>query len=165
MTPPVTPAATPSLAARAVDAAPADAADLAGALQLRPGGRLPTISSTRREWAATLGRGRPADSLPGLMSAVFTLCGGAHRVAVGHAVAAARGQAVAVGPAQRQALQVDTLREHLRRLWLDAPRLLQDLSPDGAGAPDPAQLAGCPVFGAVPAGGAAWDLNATRHSV
>lgn len=143
--------------------------DLAGSLCLRPGGSLPTISSTRREWAPTLARGRPAEALPALLGAVFTLCGGAHRVAAGHAVAAARGQAPAVSPAQRRLLQVDTLREHLRRLWLDAPRLLPDVAP----GPDPAQLAACPVMAAGATGGAgttgvvtaAVDLNATRDWV
>lgn len=115
--------------------------DLAGGLRVRPGGALPTIHSTRREWAPTLGRGRPAGSLPELLAAIFTLCGGAHRLAARHAVDAALQIDIEIGPAQRRALQVDTVREHLRRWWLDAPQLLPMPS-----APDPAELAGCPLL-------------------
>jgi hypothetical protein len=88
--------------------------------------------------------------LPDRLSLLFTLCGGAHRVAAGHAVAAAGGDERPPGAEQRHALRVDTLREHLRRLWLDAPRLLA--APDGTDAapvvapPDPAQLAGCALL-------------------
>ena len=116
-------------------------ASLTGALHVRPGAPLPTIRSTRREWAPTLGRGRPAQALPELLAAVFTLCGGAHRVAARHALGAVLGQADDQATAAHQALQVDTLREHLRRLWLDAPRQVPTLS-----APDPAELATCPLL-------------------
>lgn len=121
-----------------------DAAALAGTLHVRPGGPLPTIRSTRREWAPRLGRGHSAERLPERLSMWFTLCGGAHRVAAGHAVAMARqpqGQAAEPDDGQRDLLRADTLREHLRRLWLDAPRAVAHLPP-----PDPAQLAGCPLM-------------------
>lgn len=114
---------------------------LAGALAVRPGGALPSIHSTRREMAPLLGRGKPAALLPDLLGAVFTLCGGAHRVAARHAVNAALHGGAEPDAAQRQALQVDTLREHLRRLWLDAPRTVP-----GASAPDVSQLAACALL-------------------
>lgn len=114
---------------------------LAGALRVRPGGTLPSIQSTRREMAPLLGRGKPAALLPELLGAVFTLCGGAHRVAARHAVNAALNGGAEPDTPQRQALQVDTLREHLRRLWLDAPRTVPDTA-----APDVSQLAGCALL-------------------
>lgn len=128
-----------------------DTASLAGVLRVQPGGELPTIASTRRELAPLLGRGQPATQLGARLSLLFTLCGGAHRVAADRAVAAAGVPAppsehtqhdpLPGDPAQRQALRVDTLREHLRRLWLDAPRALPDQAP-----PDPADLAGCALL-------------------
>lgn len=117
------------------------AGDIAGRLLVRPGAALPTIRSTRREWAPQLGRGLPAQQLPALLSSVYTLCGGAHRLAASHAVQAARRDDAGITHAQRQLLQADTLREHLRRLWLDAPRLTPGLP-----APDPSELAACPLL-------------------
>lgn len=116
------------------------AADFAGALHVRAGGALPTIASTRRAWAPVVARGRPADALPALLGSLYALCGGAHRVAARHAVAAARGQALGAeaAAATRALLRHDTLREHLRRLWLDAPRLVPSLAP-----PDTAAFAAC----------------------
>lgn len=88
------------------------------------------------------GRGQPAQALPDLLASVYALCGGAHRVAARHAVDAARQAAVGAEPSPRPALlQVDTLRDHLRRLWLDAPRLVS-----AEPAPDPAELVTCPLF-------------------
>ncbi|MFO1328906.1 MAG: hydrogenase maturation factor HoxV/HupK [Rubrivivax sp.] len=119
-----------------------DRADaLAGVLRVRPGAALPTIVSTRRELAPSLGRGLDADELPRQLSRVFALCGGAHQVGATLAVRAARGDAGAVDDGLRAALRVDTLREHLRRLWLDWPRLLPALPP-----PDPAALASCTLL-------------------
>lgn len=116
--------------------------DLAGALVARPGQPLPTLHSTRREWAPVLAPGRSAAALPGLLSAVYALCGGAHRWTAAAAVAAAQGQAVVPTGADRAALRADTLREHLRRLALDWPRAL----PEAGVAADAAVLAGCPLM-------------------
>lgn len=117
----------------------------AGTLCVSPGAPLPTIRSTRRAWATRIARGRAAAALPALLGSVYALCGGAHRVAAQRAVAAARGVAVhddgAEAAAQRQLLRHDTLREHLRRLWLDAPG-----GCPGLAAPDPQVLAGCPAL-------------------
>lgn len=124
-------------------------ADWSGRLQLRPGGALPTIGSTRRELAPLLARGRPARQLPELLGSVFALCGGAHRVAARHAVAAALGHPGDDDrPTLQRLLQTDTLREHLRRLWLDLPGLTPALPrPDAAvlGMPD------APTAAAIPA--------------
>ncbi|MBL8341340.1 MAG: nickel-dependent hydrogenase large subunit [Rubrivivax sp.] len=100
-------------------------------LRQQPGGGW-QWASTRQEWAGRLLHGRAADDAPRLLPALYALCGGAHRLAARHAVAAARGEAASATGADAQALQVDTLREHLRRLWLDGPRLLQ-AGPAGPG--------------------------------
>ena len=97
--------------------------DLAGTLLMRPGAAEGALRSTRRPWASTVSHGRAADELPGLLAAVYALCGGAHRLTAEAAVAAARG---CPGPfdAGAPALLVrETLVEHFRRWWLDAPRL------------------------------------------
>jgi len=117
-------------------------ADPGGVITARPGRALPTLVSTRREWAAPLARGRPAHTLPGLLSSLYALCGGAHRVAAHLAVNAALGRDTAVGAQSRQTLRADTLREHLRRMWLDWPRVLP-LAGDDTGA---AVLASCPLL-------------------
>jgi len=117
-----------------------DLAALAGTLQVRPGGPLPTVRSTRHGAAARIGVGVAAQALPERMALLHRLCGGAHRVAAGHAVAAAVTGRSVVDSAAAQALQADTLREHLRRLWLDAPALLGD-----AHAPSVAELGACPL--------------------
>ncbi len=121
---------------------PLSAEALAGVLQARPGGPLPTLSSTRREWAPSLTRGQPAQALPGLLASVYTLCGGAHRIAARHAVAAAQGREVAPTEEDRALLRGDTLREHLRRMWLDWPRAWA--VPDEAA--DVGLLAACPLI-------------------
>jgi hypothetical protein len=120
----------------------AESADLGGLITARPGQPLPTLASTRREWAARVARGRPAHALPGLLSSLYALCGGAHRVTARLAVAAAMGQPAAIDADSRQALRVDTLREHLRRIWLDWPRVLPLAGDDGG----PAALACCPLL-------------------
>lgn len=145
----------------------------AGQLVALPGCGLPALHSTRRALAPLLARGRAADALPALMAAAFALCAGAHRLAAERAVRAARGDLGDLGdlgdvgdlgdgptePAHARALQWDTLREHLRRLWLDWPRTLG--APTAAGGPDAAsdarRLASCPALapGEPPTGEAA----------
>lgn len=121
---------------------PTETADLGGLITARPGQSLPTLASTRREWAAQVACGRPAHALPGLLSSLYALCGGAHRVAARLAVAAALGEPSAVHAEDREVLRADTLREHLRRIGLDWPRVLP-LADDGGG---PAALASCPLL-------------------
>lgn len=104
------------------------------------------LRSTRAEWAGPMLRGRPADHAPTLLPGLYALCAGAHRLAARHALAAARGAgAAAASEADAQALRLDTLREHLRRLWLDAPRWA---GVDGrlAAAPPAAELARAPFM-------------------
>lgn len=118
--------------------------DAAGEIVLRPRARgVAAVSSTRRAWAGLLGRGQPAQRLPDLLAGLFALCGHAHRLAAQRAVAAARGEELRVPAEARQALVDETLREHLRRWWLDAPRLV-----DPSLAPDPRELAASPALSA-----------------
>ena len=117
--------------------------DPAGTLRAFPGAPLPTLVSTRREWAPSLVVGQSAQALPALLGGLYALCGGAHRLTARHAVAAARGLAEPVSAQDAEALRVDTLREHLRRMWLDWPRVaaVPGESPDVA-----ALAAGCPLL-------------------
>ncbi|MCW5667163.1 MAG: hypothetical protein KIT35_25280 [Piscinibacter sp.] len=113
-----------------------------GRVLLRPGGPPPTVVNERPLLAPRLARGRRADELPGLLGALFTLCGHAHRRTAARAVAAARGAAALSDAAQRQALRAATARDQLLRLAYDGPRLLP-----GAPAIDTADaLRGCPLF-------------------
>ncbi len=97
--------------------------DLAGQVVWhRPQGGL---HNERPELVSGLSAGRPASALPGLVSALLSMCGQAHLMASRLAVEAARGQPRVLTAAEAQTLQIETLREHLRRLWLDWPRLLQ----------------------------------------
>lgn len=107
----------------------------------RPGGALPTLRSTRRELAPRIARAGPADTVPDRLAAVFALCGGAHRVTAELALATARGGPGRPLPAQRRALRADTVREHLRRLWLDLPALA-----GVAADADAALLGACPLW-------------------
>lgn len=104
------------------------------------------LRSTRAEWAGTMLRGRPADHAPTLLPGLYALCGGAHRLAARHALAAARGTAAAApSEADAQGLRLDTLREHLRRLWLDSPRWA-GVGDRQAAAPSAAELARAPFM-------------------
>lgn len=128
--------------------------DAAGEIVLRPRARgVAAVSSTRRAWSGLLGRGQPAQRLPDLLAGLYALCGHAHRLAAQRAVAAARGEDLCARAEAHQALVDETLREHLRRWWLDAPGLV-----DPSLAPDPRDLAASPALsaGSRPQGIRAW---------
>jgi len=112
---------------------------LAGVLRVQPGAPRPAaLSGQRPDWATRLAVGRPAQSLPDLLGAVFSLCSHAHRLCAQAAVDAARG----IDAQQPDTLRGETLREHLRRMLLDWPALL-------AAAPSAdtqRALASCPVL-------------------
>jgi hypothetical protein len=115
---------------------------LAGRLQLLPGQPMPAVRSTQGDWVSAIVRGRPAEGLPALLAGLLPMCGGAHRLTARAAVDAALGEPTTAGPEARRALQADTMREHLRRLWLDWPRALDA----DADAPSAAALADCPLL-------------------
>lgn len=112
---------------------------LAGVLRVQPGAPRPAaLSGQRPDWAARLAVGRPAQSLPDLLGAVFSLCSHAHRLCARAAVDAAQGRDAPLP----DTLRAETLREHLRRILLDWPALL----PAGPSAEAPRALAACPVL-------------------
>jgi len=118
--------------------------DLAGQLLLYPGQARPNVRSSRLVWVERLTRGKPCEALPDLLGSLFMLCGSAHRLCADQAVQAARGhRRCALGGHDRE-LQADTLREHVRRLFLDWPRFLggddRDLAQVGL------VLGSCPAF-------------------
>ncbi len=115
---------------------------LAGVLRLHPGQPPPNIASSRPALAATIARGLPAAALPELLGRVFALCGGAHRITAQAAIAAAGGSTPDAGDADLE-LRLDTLREHVRRIWLDWPALLAGAA---ASAADLAVLRDCPLL-------------------
>ncbi len=102
---------------------------LAGALELRPGPARPNIRSTRPALVRALVQGKPAAQVPDLLGRVFALCGGAHRLVARRAIAAAQGDDAAPALDDRRQLQFDTLREQLRRIWLDWPAALSGHAP------------------------------------
>ncbi len=115
---------------------------LAGTLTLQPGPTLPNVRSTRTGWVRAVTRGRRAAELPDLLAAVLPLCGDAHRDTA-HAAIAAAGGASTPGRDERRALQLDTLREQLRHIWLDWPHALRD---SAVAAHELAALRDCPVL-------------------
>ena len=101
-------------------------------LTLVPGAPIPnSLHSSRRNWASVLGAGKPAADLPLLLSQIYSLCGYAHRQCASAAVRAAKGEALAgmneVTTEERHQLQWGSVREHVRRMWLDWPAQLADL--------------------------------------
>jgi hypothetical protein len=109
--------------------------------------------------------GRAASEAPDILAAAFALCGDAHRHAARWALAAAQGALaahIAHGQTQAQAravVRVDTLREHLRRIWLDWRAVTP---PDGAGLHWPS-LANCPLMRAGRRGTDGADVADVMH--
>lgn len=122
--------------------------DVAGALWLAPGRAMPHgLRSSRRAWAARMAPGRPAQQLPGLLAGLYSLCGESHRMASRLALQAADPGLLAGPPDVSHVLQQETAREHVRRIALDWPRLLE---PVVAGASMPSEaitsLRICPLI-------------------
>jgi len=131
---------------------------LGGSLWLLPGQPCPqNLRSTRPDWVARITRGLPAGRLPATLGSLFSLCGHAHITCAGMAVDAALGRdepAPAVACAQ---LARQTLREHLRRIWLDWPRQLAAVPMPEARFDEAGRaLAQCPVFAPAEADAAPW---------
>ncbi|WP_428419730.1 hypothetical protein [Methylibium sp.] len=125
-------------------------ADLGGALLVRPGRARPhNLVSTRPELTDMLTRGRPAAAVADILASLYSLCGHAHRLCARRAVAAASANVDTEPSDTGAALQQGTLREHLRRLWMDWPRQLA-AAPRCAAFCDQAlgQLQHCPAFAA-----------------
>jgi hypothetical protein len=107
--------------------------DLAGTLRIAPGQPRPHgLVSSRRDWAAVLTKGMPAIGLAARLASVYSLCGESHRLCATMAVAAAQGNTNFDTHHAVQALQHETLREHVRRMGLDWPTLLLAEADDAA---------------------------------
>jgi len=123
--------------------------DLAGALRLLPGRVMPHgLISSRRDWAARMAPGQPAQQLPGLLAGLYSLCGESHRMASRLALQAADPGLLPGSVDVAAALQRETALEHVRRMALDWPRLLD--SPAMASTiPEQAiaSLRACPLIG------------------
>lgn len=94
-----------------------------GQLIFRPGQSLPTISSDRPSLAGILLRGKPAQSAPQQLARLYSLCGESHRITAQLAIDAAAGLRTQATSQERLKLMAETMREHVRRIWLDWPRL------------------------------------------
>lgn len=123
-------------------------ANLSGAFHLRPGRPRPhNLLGSRPDWVGRVTRDLPARRLPAVLGCLFSLCGHAHATCASLAVAAALGHDAAVDTTTRALLAQQTLREHLRHLWLDGPRLLADEAGiEAAGR----ELSQCPLFSGRP---------------
>lgn len=123
-------------------------ADLGGALMVRPGRPRPhNLVSTRPDLTDLLTRGKPAAGLSDILGSLYSLCGHAHRLCAQRAVAAARGWGGADDHDAASALQLGSLREHLRRLCMDWPRQLAPSSRREALATQAmSELQQCPAF-------------------
>ncbi|MBX9869327.1 MAG: hypothetical protein K2X63_05975, partial [Burkholderiaceae bacterium] len=95
-----------------------------GQLIFRPGQSLPTISSDRPSLARMLLRGKPAQSAPQRLAGLYSLCGESHRITAQLAIDAAAGLRTQATSQERLRLVAETAREHVRRIWLDWPRLI-----------------------------------------
>lgn len=122
--------------------------DLAGVLRVAPGQPRPhNLVSSRRDWAALLTRGVPAATLPARLGSLFSLCGQAHRLCADMAVTSALGRSALTRLNAAQALQQETLREHVRRIGLDWPGQLAFGRPsDQARQQAQVALQQCPLF-------------------
>jgi hypothetical protein len=116
---------------------------LTGCIALHWGEGAPQLRNERPDVVPLLTRGKPAQALPGLLSALFAMCGHAHRLTSQRALRAARGDLSPLTPDEAHALQIETLREHLRRMWLDWPQLWAPV-PSHSG--QLAALSTCPVM-------------------
>ena len=118
---------------------------LAGALRITPGAPPPHgLQSSRQDWAARLGHGVPAASLPGLMASLFNLCSHAHRLCSQLAIGAAAPGLLPPPSDVAERMRRETALEHIRRIGLDWPRLLATGSGEGAAPAAAAALRRCP---------------------
>ena len=122
--------------------------DLAGTLRIAPGQPRPhNLVSSRRDWAALLTRGMPAEALPTRLASLYSLCGESHRLCARMAIAAAQGNTTFDTDRAAQLLQRETLREHVRRIGLDWPMQLATVQDDGHITQQAhALLLQCPLF-------------------
>lgn len=129
-----------------------------GGLTLHAGAPVPNITGMRVPHANRLMQGRLAASAPQLLGGLFSLCSQAHRLASTLALAAAGSCPRGMNDDERLRLEHETMREHVRRIWLDWPRLLV-----GKAQPDPesvSRLQTCPLVATQGGDVAAWVAEA-----
>ena len=97
----------------------------AGEVLLRPGQPVGhNVQLQRPAWVQPLTRGRLATEVPGLLAAVFNLCGQSHRLCSQLALSAAGALPAPDPVALAESLRREAATEHLRRIAIDWPRLL-----------------------------------------
>ncbi len=112
--------------------------DLAGRLNIQlartPQGRVCRIQSTRPVTAASMFAGRSVAETAALLPMLYSICAKAQAGACAAALEAAIGCAPSapVLAARRELVAIETIREHLWRIFLDWPRFLGE-PPDQAG--------------------------------
>ncbi len=131
----------------------ANAAALAGALHFVPGNRAAPIVSSRYALAAQILRGKPPQAAVQWLPKIYSLCGSAHAWSAQAAVdRALQGwQKPVVNDTQVVDvpgidLELETAREHVRRLFLDWPRLLLPQDGQAAYLNQLTELRYCPLF-------------------
>jgi len=132
--------------------------DFGGVLWVRPARARPdNLRSTRPDWVGRLTQGLPANRLSARLSSLFSLCGHAHVICADLAVATALGRGASVSTEVRLQLARQTLREHLRRIWLDWPRRLLGTAPTEANLGAAArEVASSPAFASTPSKAHSW---------
>lgn len=115
-------------------------------LTFRPGQTLPTISSNRAALAGVLLRGKSAQAAPQQLPRLYALCGEAHRLTAQLAIDAARGLRTHATTQELSSLAAETAREHVRRIWIDWPRLI-GRSDKKSTIAALQSLRDCPLFG------------------
>lgn len=114
---------------------------LDSALSLRPGRPLAEcVRARQRVDPARLLIGQAASAGLSVLPALHARCADAHRLAARLAFDAATGKPRLADDAERGRLDRLTLREHLRRIWLEWPMLL------GTAAPAPSLLSASPLL-------------------
>lgn len=111
-------------------------------LVFRPGRHLPTIDGVRPALAQRLLHGRPAADAPQQLSRLYALCGRAHGLTAQLAIDAANGVREQPLAHEVRGFEVEIAREHVRRIWMDWPRLMLGRVPDTLAE----VLRDCPLF-------------------
>ncbi|UCL89577.1 HoxV [Pseudomonas sp. HS-18] len=96
---------------------------LAGSLRVRPA-QQPALLGGRPPLAGRLLRGQPAEAAVRHLPLIYSLCGQAHRLTAELALQAAIQGGGEPDDQARQRLREENIREHLRHILLDWPRLL-----------------------------------------
>ena len=117
-----------------------------GQLVFRPGQKISAISSNRIALAGALLRGKPAQAAPLYLPRLYALCGQAHHLTSRLAIDAACGIRCDTTMQEQASLAEETAREHVRRIWLDWPRLFGRSDDNKAVLAGLESLRACPLL-------------------